>query len=56
MDGWIDCPECDGTGLVKREKFISQSMNNPYGFPDIENEECEDCGGIGNIEPPEEDE
>ena len=51
---WIDCPECGGDGTIKRDKFISQSMNNPYGFYETEIEECEKCGGIGEIEPLEE--
>ena len=56
MKGWIDCPECDGNGTIEREIFISQSMNNPYGFPDTESEECRNCAGVGKIEPLEEDE
>jgi DnaJ-class molecular chaperone len=56
MEHWIDCPECDGNGTVEREIFISQSMNNPYGFPDTESEECRNCAGVGRIEPLEDDE
>lgn len=56
MEHWIDCPECDGKGYTERETFVTQSLNNDYGFPDTETEECNNCAGTGQVEPMEEDE
>ena len=52
----IDCPECDGTGSQERETFVTQSLNNDYGFPDTETIECDNCAATGQVEPMEEDE
>ena len=53
---WIDCPECDGNGYQERETFVTQSLNNDYGFPDTETTECDNCAGTGQVEPTEEEE
>ena len=55
MKGWIDCPECNGTGTQEREVFVTQSFSNDYGFPDTETVECDNCAGTGQVEPLEED-
>ena len=51
MKGWIDCPECNGTGTQEREVFVTQSFSNDYGFPDTETVECDNCAGTGKVEP-----
>jgi len=52
----IDCPECSGEGEATYERVVAQGFNNP--FPEYEDykTECENCYGVGQIEPLEEDE
>lgn len=52
----IDCPECKGEGDVIYERAVMQSVNNPYPEYEDYKAECENCVGMGQIEPLKDDE
>lgn len=41
---WIDCPECDGTGVIDRMTYLSYSGN-----VGTELERCDHCKGTGKV-------
>ena len=47
---FIRCPECDGEGEVSAERAVSMSKDNPYGYLEEYKRECDNCGGLGEIE------
>ena len=51
----INCPECDGEGEVERDVWVRQSATW-HGDFGSEVQDCDNCNGIGQIEPLEEDE
>ena len=55
MEDWINCPECDGEGQVEHDVWVRQSATW-HGDFGSHMEECDVCGGIGQIDPLEEDE
>jgi DnaJ-class molecular chaperone len=55
MEDWINCPECDGEGQVERDVWVRQS-STWHGDFGSHMEDCDVCGGIGQIDPLEEDE
>lgn len=55
MINLIDCPECDGKGTVERDVWVRQSLTWHGDFESVI-EDCDNCAGVGKIEPLEEDE
>ena len=47
---FIRCPECDGEGEVNAERAVCMSKDNPYGYLEEYKRECDNCGGLGEIE------
>ena len=47
---FIRCPECDGEGEVSAERAVCMSKDNPYGYLEEYKRECDNCGGLGEIE------
>lgn len=47
---FIRCPECSGEGEVSAERAVSMSKDNPYGYLEEYKRECDNCGGLGEIE------
>jgi len=47
---FIRCPECDGEGEISAERAVSMSKDNPYGYLEEYKRECDNCGGLGEIE------
>ena len=45
----IDCPECDGTGSVTYDRFVTQGPSVPFGYFEDYSEECDNCAGHGTI-------
>ena len=63
MDEWIwtdpkrlACPECHGEGTLEETSFLMQSPTRDIGEPVIETVLCEYCGGLGEVDPPEDEE
>ncbi len=54
MTNIIKCPECDGEGEVERDVWVRQS-STWHGDFDSVMEDCDNCGGVGQIEALEED-
>ena len=55
MTNIINCPECDGKGEVERDVWVRQSSTWHGDFESVI-EDCDNCGGVGQIEALEEDE
>jgi hypothetical protein len=55
MINLIDCPEFGGEGTVERDVWVRQSLTWHGDFESVI-EDCDNCVGIGKIEPLEEDE
>jgi len=47
---FIHCPECGGEGEISAERAVSMSKDNPYGYLEEYKRECDNCGGLGEIE------
>lgn len=44
-----DCPECEGRGWVAYEREVRASFSNPVGFYEEYTDDCDNCGGSGEI-------
>lgn len=51
----IKCPECRGSGTATYERACYASFSTPYGDYEEYEDDCENCGGSGEIEVEEED-
>ncbi len=51
----IDCPDCEGSGIVEVEYAVPHNINIDVGYIDTRMEECEDCFGSGQVEREDED-
>lgn len=54
-EGWIDCPECNGSGEVEVEYYSRMSSSESYGDIYATNEVCECCHGNGYIRDPDDE-
>lgn len=54
-EGWIDCPECNGSGEVEVEYYSRMSFTQPYGDVYAKKEVCECCHGSGYIRDPDDE-
>lgn len=54
-EGWIDCPECNGSGEVEVEYYSRMSFTQPYGDVYAKKEVCECCHGNGYIRDPDDE-
>jgi|TARA_R110000850_G_scaffold248862_1_gene373759 DnaJ-class molecular chaperone len=52
----VDCPECEGNGMVEVEFAVPHNCNRDIGYLDTRMEECENCYGSGQVEKEEDDE
>lgn len=44
------CPECNGSGTMTFERILRQSASRDVGFIEEYEDECENCGGSGEVE------
>jgi hypothetical protein len=44
------CPECQGSGTQLFERERRHSASNDSGFIEEYEDECENCGGVGEID------
>jgi DnaJ-class molecular chaperone len=49
IESTIECPECDGEGVVEVDGYHYASCSNPYGYVYTDWDECEHCNGHGFI-------
>lgn len=54
-EGWIDCPDCNGSGEVEVEYYSRMSFTQPYGDVYAKKEICECCHGNGYIRDPDDE-
>lgn len=54
-EGWIDCPDCNGSGEVEVEYYSRMSFTQPYGDVYAKKEVCECCHGNGYIRDPDDE-
>lgn len=54
-EGWIDCPECNGSGEVEVEYYSRMSFTQPYGDVYARVEMCQSCHGNGYIRDPDDE-
>lgn len=54
-DGWIDCPECNGSGEIEVEYYSRMSFTQPYGDIYVSIEVCKCCHGNGYIRAPDDE-
>lgn len=48
------CPECQGSGTVVYERPVRASSSVDSGFIEEYEDDCENCGGCGEIDDMEE--
>ena len=44
------CPECQGSGTQTYERVHRHSASNDSGFIEEYEDDCENCGGVGEID------
>ena len=44
------CPECQGSGIVVYERPVRASSSVDSGFIEEYEDDCENCGGYGEID------
>jgi DnaJ-class molecular chaperone len=44
------CPECQGSGTVVYERPVRASSSVDSGFIEDYEDDCENCGGVGEID------
>ena len=44
------CPECQGSGTVVYERVHRHSASRDVGFIEEYEDDCENCGGVGEID------
>ena len=49
------CPECEGKGTVLYERAHLHNCSRDVGFLEEYEDDCENCGGSGEIDYEEED-
>ena len=50
------CPECKGQGTALYERPCPASFSTPYGDIEEYEDDCDNCGGSGQIEADEDEE